>query len=114
MDVKIEDSWKAVLKQEFTKPYFLSIATFLKTEKLAGKTIYPPGSLIFNAFNTTPFDKVKVVILGQDPYHGPGQAHGLSFSVQKGVAPPPSLVNIFKELQSDIGVPIPNHGNLTH
>jgi len=114
MDVKIEDSWKAVLKQEFTKPYFLSIATFLKTEKLAGKTIYPPGSLIFNAFNTTPFDKVKVVILGQDPYHGPGQAHGLSFSVQKGIAPPPSLVNIFKELQSDIGVPIPNHGNLTH
>ena len=114
MDVKIEESWKAVLKQEFTKPYFLSIATFLKTEKLAGKTIYPPGSLIFNAFNTTPFDKVKVVILGQDPYHGPGQAHGLSFSVQNGVAPPPSLVNIFKELQSDIGVPIPNHGNLTH
>ena len=114
MDVKIEDSWKAVLKQEFTKPYFLSIATFLKTEKLAGKTIYPPGSLIFNAFNTTPFDKVKVVILGQDPYHGPGQAHGLSFSVQNGVAPPPSLVNIFKELQSDIGVPIPDHGNLTH
>jgi len=114
MDVKIEESWKEVLKQEFKKPYFLQIATFLKTEKLSSKTIYPPGGLIFNAFNTTPFDKVKVVLLGQDPYHGPGQAHGLSFSVQNGVPPPPSLVNIFKELQNDTGVPIPNHGNLTH
>jgi uracil-DNA glycosylase len=114
MDVKIEDSWKATLKQEFNKPYFLQIATFLKTEKLAGKTIYPPGPLIFNTFNTTPFDKVKVVILGQDPYHGPGQAHGLSFSVPKGIPPPPSLVNIFKELHQDIGVPIPAQGNLTH
>jgi uracil-DNA glycosylase len=114
MDVKIEESWKEVLKQEFSKPYFLQIATFLKTEKLAGKTIYPPGGLIFNAFNTTPFDKVKVVILGQDPYHGPGQAHGLSFSVQKGVPPPPSLINIFKELHEDIGISIPSHGNLTH
>jgi uracil-DNA glycosylase len=114
MDVKIEDSWKEVLKQEFTKPYFLQIATFLKTEKLSGKTIYPPGGLIFNAFNTTPFDKVKVVLIGQDPYHGPGQAHGLSFSVQKGVKPPPSLVNIYKELHEDTGVPIPNHGDLTH
>lgn len=114
MDVKIEESWKEVLKQEFKKDHFLQIATFLKTEKLAGKTIYPPGGLIFNAFNTTPFDKVKVVILGQDPYHGPGQAHGLSFSVAKGVTPPPSLVNIFKELKNDIGITIPNHGNLTH
>jgi len=114
MDVKIEENWKEVLKQEFKKPYFLQIATFLKTEKLAGKTIYPPGPLIFNAFNTTPFDQVKVVILGQDPYHGPGQAHGLSFSVPKGVPPPPSLINIFKELHSDTGVPIPAHGNLTH
>jgi uracil-DNA glycosylase len=114
MEVKIEESWKEALKPEFGKPYFPQIAEFLKTEKQAGKTIYPPGGLIFNAFNTTPFDKVKVVLLGQDPYHGPGQAHGLSFSVQKGVATPPSLVNIFKELESDIGVPIPNHGNLTH
>jgi len=114
MDVKIDESWKEVLKQEFKKDYFLQIATFLKTEKLAGKTIYPPGGLIFNAFNTTHFDNVKVVILGQDPYHGPGQAHGLSFSVQKGVPPPPSLINIFKELQNDIGMPIPSHGNLTH
>jgi len=113
MDVQIEESWKAVLKPEFSKTYFQNIVTFLKTEKMAGKTIYPPGSLIFNAFNTTPFDNVKVVILGQDPYHGPGQAHGLCFSVNNGVPPPPSLVNIFKELQSDTGVPIPNHGNLT-
>jgi len=114
MDVKIEDSWKGTLKQEFTKPYFLQIATHLKAEKVSGKTIYPPGGLIFNAFNTTHFDKLKVVILGQDPYHGQGQAHGLSFSVPKGIPPPPSLINIFKELQNDIGVSIPNHGNLTH
>jgi len=114
MDVKIEDSWKEVLKKEFEKPYFLQIATHLKSEKLAGKTIYPPGSLIFNAFNTTPFSNLKVVLLGQDPYHGPGQAHGLSFSVQKGIPPPPSLVNIFKELRNDLGLAIPNHGNLTH
>ncbi len=114
MDVKIEGSWKKVLKAEFNKPYFQQIPLHIKTEKSQGKIIYPPGSLIFNAFNTTPFDKVKVVILGQDPYHGPGQAHGLCFSVQNGVAPPPSLVNIFKELQDDIGVEIPNHGNLTH
>ena len=114
MDVKIEDSWKKVLKGEFMKPYFQQIPLHLKTEKSQGKLIYPPGSLIFNAFNTTPFDKVKAVILGQDPYHGAGQAHGLCFSVQYGVPPPPSLINIFKELQDDIGVPIPNHGNLTH
>ena len=114
MDVKIEPGWKEVLKQEFSKPYFLQIATFIKTEKLAGKTIYPPGQLIFNAFNTTHFDNVKVVILGQDPYHNPGQAMGLSFSVPNGMAQPPSLINIFKELITDIGLPVPNHGNLTH
>ncbi len=114
MDVKIEASWKDVLKPEFAKPYFQQIALHIKTERSQGKIIYPPGSLIFNAFNTTPFDKVKVVILGQDPYHGPGQAHGLCFSVQYGVPPPPSLVNIFKELHDDTGVPIPGHGNLTH
>jgi uracil-DNA glycosylase len=114
MDVKIEASWKEMLKEEFAKPYFLQITDFLKNEKAQGKIIYPPGSLIFNAFNTTPFDKVKVVIIGQDPYHGPGQAHGLSFSVPNGVPAPPSLVNIFKELKTDMGIPIPSHGNLSH
>lgn len=114
MDVKIDESWKEVLKGEFVKPYFPQIPLHIKTEKSQGKTIYPPGSLIFNAFNTTPFNKVKVVILGQDPYHGKGQAHGLCFSVQYGVPPPPSLLNIFKELQDDIGIEIPGHGNLTH
>ncbi len=114
MDVQIEDSWKNLLAPEFSKPYFRQIVHHLKTEKSQGKTIYPPGPFIFNAFNSTPVDKVKVVILGQDPYHGPGQAHGLCFSVQKGVPPPPSLVNIFKELNSDIGMPIPDHGDLSH
>ncbi|WP_119079365.1 uracil-DNA glycosylase [Chitinophaga alhagiae] len=113
MDVKIESSWKEVLKDEFQKAYFEQIAMFLKHEKALGKTIYPPGSLIFNAFDKTPFDRVKVVILGQDPYHGPGQAHGLCFSVQKGVKPPPSLVNIYKELNKDIGLPMPETGDLT-
>lgn len=113
MDVKIEPEWKEALKTEFTKPYFLQITTFLRSEKMAGKTIYPPGSLIFNAYNTTPINEVKAVILGQDPYHGPGQAHGLCFSVSTGVPPPPSLVNMYKELNSDIGMPIPSHGNLT-
>ncbi|MBS1771997.1 MAG: uracil-DNA glycosylase [Bacteroidetes bacterium] len=112
MDVQIENSWKEQLQSEFAKPYFSEIVKFLKVEKAAGKVIYPPGKLIFNAFNTTPFDKVKVVILGQDPYHNPGQAHGLSFSVPLGVAPPPSLVNIFKEQREDLGIDIPNHGNL--
>jgi uracil-DNA glycosylase len=112
MDVKIEASWKEVLKDEFKKPYFKQIAEHLKTEKTQGKTIYPPGSQIFHAFEATPFDELKVVILGQDPYHGPRQAHGLSFSVQKGVPPPPSLINIFKELHEDVGAPIPNHGHL--
>ncbi|MES2003498.1 MAG: uracil-DNA glycosylase [Bacteroidota bacterium] len=113
MDVKIEASWKEMLKHEFTKPYFLQVATHLKTEKATGAVVYPPGQLIFNAFNTTPFTGVKVVILGQDPYHGAGQAHGLSFSVPDGVPPPPSLVNIYKELHADIGMPIPKKGNLT-
>ena len=113
MDVKINDTWKEVLKAEFNKPYFLQIVAFLRTEKMAGKTIYPPGQLIFNSFNKTPFDNVKVVLIGQDPYHGPGQAHGLCFSVQTGVTTPPSLINIYKELNADLGIPIPDHGNLT-
>ena len=113
MDVKIEEGWKKILKEEFAKPYFENIVHHLKVERTQGKIIYPPGSLIFNAFNTTPFENIKVVILGQDPYHGPNQAHGLCFSVQDGVPPPPSLVNIFKELHQDTGVKIPYHGNLT-
>src|SRR5919202_6884202 len=113
MNVKIEESWKEILEDEFKKPYFKQIKEHLKTEKAQGKTVYPPGRLIFNAFNSTPFDKVKVVLLGQDPYHGYGQAHGLSFSVPDGVSPPPSLINIFKELHDDTGVPIPKTGNLT-
>ncbi|HEX2606199.1 MAG TPA: uracil-DNA glycosylase [Flavisolibacter sp.] len=113
MDVKIESSWKKVLADEFKKPYFKQITEHLKTEKAQGKTIYPPGPLIFNAFEKTPFSKVKVVLLGQDPYHGPRQAMGLSFSVPKGIPPPPSLINIFKELHEDTGVSIPQHGDLT-
>ncbi len=112
MEVQIEESWKSALDTEFRKPYFAEIVTFLKNEKLAGKVIFPPGKLIFNAFNTTPIAGVKVVILGQDPYHNPGQAHGLSFSVPHGVPAPPSLVNIFKEQRTDLDIPIPNHGNL--
>lgn len=113
MDVQIESSWKEALQSEFSKPYFQQIITFLKTERASGKTIYPPGGLIFNAFAQTPFNAVEVVILGQDPYHGPGQAHGLSFSVPDGITPPPSLINIFKELKQDIGMPMPHTGNLT-
>ncbi len=113
MDVKIDASWKEILRHEFTKPYFLQVVTHLKTEKATGAVVYPSGSLIFNAFNKTPFDQVKVVILGQDPYHGHGQAHGLSFSVPDGVPPPPSLGNIYKELHKDIGMPIPATGNLS-
>jgi uracil-DNA glycosylase len=113
MDVKIEESWKTVLKDEFDKPYFRNITEHLKTERAQGKTIYPPGPYIFNAFNTTPIARVKVVLIGQDPYHGPRQAHGLCFSVQDGIPPPPSLVNIFKELKEDIGMEIPKSGNLT-
>lgn len=112
-NVRIEESWKQALSDEFEQPYFQAIASFLRKEKSNGKTIYPPGSLIFNAFNSTPIDEVKVVILGQDPYHNPGQAMGLSFSVPKGVRIPPSLINIYKELHKDVGVSIPKHGDLS-
>ena len=114
MDVKIESSWEEVLKDEFEKPYFQEIAAFLHKEKREGKTIYPPGPLIFNAFELTPFDKVRVVIIGQDPYHGAGQAHGLSFSVPDGIAIPPSLKNIYKEIESDLGIAPRQSGNLEH
>lgn len=112
MDVKIEPSWKAVLADEFEKPYFSLLTNFVKKE-YATTTCYPPASLIFNAFELCPFDKVKVVILGQDPYHGPRQAHGLCFSVNDGVQFPPSLVNIFKEIERDLQIPFPQSGNLT-
>lgn len=111
-DVQIHDSWKRILKNEFEQPYFATIKQSIVNDKKAGYKVYPPGPLIFNAFNSTPFDEVKVVIIGQDPYHGHGQAHGLSFSVPDGVPPPPSLENIFKELHTDIGMSIPSHGNL--
>ena len=113
MNVQIEAGWKKVLESEFNKPYFLQIVHFLKTEKNIGKVIYPPGSQIFNAFEMSPFEKTKLVLLGQDPYHGPGQAHGLSFSVPDGIRPPPSLLNIFKELNTNIGLAIPGTGNLS-
>ena len=109
---QLEESWLNVLGNEFSKPYFQALKLFLISEKQQF-FVYPPGSKIFEAFNRTPFEKVKVVLLGQDPYHGPGQAHGLCFSVPVGVKPPPSLENIFKELSSDIGIKLPNHGNLT-
>ena len=112
MDVKIEESWKRQLLEEFEKPYFRQLTDAVRVEYQSG-TCYPPGSLIFNAFNLCPFDKVKVVIIGQDPYHEPQQAHGLSFSVQDGVPFPPSLQNIFKEIHDDLGTPIPASGNLT-
>ena len=112
MAVQIEESWKAHLSEEFEKPYFAQLTSAVRQEYQAA-TCYPPGKLIFNAFNLCPFDKVKVVIIGQDPYHEPGQAHGLSFSVQDGVQFPPSLQNIFKEIQNDLGTPIPTSGNLT-
>jgi uracil-DNA glycosylase len=115
MDVKIAPGWKNVLSEEFKKEYFKNITDQLKIEKQSNQFIYPPGSLIFNAFNTTDFDKVKVVIIGQDPYHGPGQAHGLSFSVQRGIKPPPSLINIFKEIENDLGIKMPrDNGDLSH
>jgi uracil-DNA glycosylase len=113
MDVSIESSWKKVLTPLFEKPYFSQITNHLKVEKSLNRIIYPKGSLIFNAFNHTPFNEVKVVILGQDPYHQPGQAMGLSFSVPDGIKIPPSLQNIYKELNKDIGMPIPTTGNLT-
>lgn len=112
MAVKIEESWGKVLAPEFEKSYFQNLARYLHEEKRAGKVIYPPGPLIFNAFNLTPFDKVKVVIIGQDPYHGPGQAEGLSFSVPHGVQIPPSLVNIYKEIEDDLGVKLHKDGSL--
>lgn len=111
MDVKIEESWKTRLKDEFQKDYFLKLTAFIK-EEYKTKTVYPPGSLIFNSFNLCPFDKVKAIIIGQDPYHGPGQAHGLCFSVRDGVGFPPSLLNIFKEIETDIGTVRPSSGNL--
>ena len=111
MDVRIEESWKSRLDGEFHKDYFMTLAEFVK-EEYRTKTIYPPGSLIFNAFNLCPFDRVKAVIIGQDPYHGPGQAHGLCFSVRDGVGYPPSLVNIFREIESDLGIPVTRSGNL--
>jgi uracil-DNA glycosylase len=111
MDIKIESSWKVRLKEEFEKPYFSDLTNFVKSE-YATQKIYPPGSLIFNAFEKCPFDKVKVVILGQDPYHEPGQAHGLCFSVPDGISFPPSLQNIFKEIKNDLVLPIPKSGNL--
>jgi uracil-DNA glycosylase len=113
MEVKIEASWKEVLSNVFKSSYFLQTAAHIKTELATGAKIFPAGNNIFNAFNQTTFEHVKVVLLGQDPYHGIGQAMGLSFSVPKGVKPPPSLVNIFKELKSDIGLPIPTNGDLT-
>lgn len=112
MDVKIETGWKSKLQQEFNKDYFIRLADFIRAEYKKGG-VYPPGSLIFNAFNVCPFDRVKAVIIGQDPYHGPGQAHGLCFSVRSGVAYPPSLVNIFREIESDLGIRIKSSGDLT-
>lgn len=112
MDVKIESGWKAQLESEFEKTYFRNVTSFVRQE-YATTIVYPPGRLIFNAFNLCPFDKVRVVIIGQDPYHEPGQAHGLCFSVNDGVPFPPSLQNIFKEIHDDIGTPIPTSGNLT-
>jgi uracil-DNA glycosylase len=113
MEIKMETSWKNALSELFDKPYFSQIADHLKAEKALNTTIYPSGGLIFNAFRLTPYEKVKVIILGQDPYHNPHQAMGLSFSVPDGIKPPPSLVNIFKELNKDIGMAIPSSGNLT-
>ncbi|MCC3305747.1 uracil-DNA glycosylase [Sneathiella sp. HT1-7] len=113
-DIKLEKSWLEQLGPEFNKPYMRNLREFLVAEKAAGKVIFPPGDSIFAAFNHTPFDQVKLVILGQDPYHGPGQAHGLSFSVPSGVQIPPSLRNIYKELNRDLGLPSPTQGNLEH
>jgi len=111
--VQIEEGWKQALANEFQKPYFAEIKAFLLAERQAGKTIYPPGPLIFNAFNKTPFDAVRVVVLGQDPYHNPGEAMGLSFSVPKGVKVPPSLLNIYKEIKNSLGIEPPMHGDLS-
>lgn len=112
LNPEMDSSWKEILKEEFNKPYFLELKSFLVKEQKDKKVIYPRGSLIFNAFNLTPFDQVKVVILGQDPYHGKGQAHGLCFSVPDGISSPPSLVNIFKELKYEMGISVSSSGNL--
>ena len=112
MDVKIEKSWKEKLGIEFEKEYFITLSEFVRDE-YRNRMIYPPGSLIFNAFDLCPYDKVKAVIIGQDPYHGPGQAHGLCFSVRKGTGFPPSLINIFKEIESDLGIRVRNDGDLS-
>ena len=114
IDEQFDPSWKAVLNDEMNKPSFVQIGQFLQQKKQQGTIIYPEGNTIFNAFTQTPFDQVKVVLLGQDPYHGEGQAHGLCFSVQDGMKPPPSLMNIYKELATDIGKEIPVSGNLLH
>lgn len=111
-EVRLEESWRLVLAEQFAQPYMQELSAFLRAEQAAGKRVYPAGGLIFNALNLTPLSRVRVVILGQDPYHGEGQAHGLSFSVPPGVPPPPSLQNIFKELQRDLNLPIPDHGCL--
>jgi len=113
-NIKLETGWKEALRKEFAKPYMQELADFLRREKTAGKEVYPPGALIFNALNSTPLERVKVVIIGQDPYHGPEQAHGLCFSVQPGVATPPSLLNIYKELKRDLNIDIAAHGCLQH
>jgi len=112
-EIKLDPSWLTVLGDEFEKPYMTGLRQFLLEEKQKGKTLFPPGGQIFYALDHTPFEKVKVVILGQDPYHGPGQAHGLCFSVQPGVAPPPSLLNIYKELETDLNLTAPGHGCLS-
>lgn len=109
---EIDESWLNVLQDEFSQDYFSALKAFLIEEKMSGQTIFPPGKEIFSAFNITPFDQVKVVILGQDPYHNPGQAHGMCFSVLPGVKAPPSLVNIYKEMETDLGISRPNHGYL--
>lgn len=113
-NIKLESSWLAVLQQEFEQPYMQQLRQFLVAQKQAGVTVFPPGEQMFHAFSATPITKVRVVILGQDPYHGPGQAHGLSFSVPPGIKVPPSLVNIYKELEHDLGIKPPGHGHLQH
>ena len=113
-EIDLHPSWLNLLQSEFEQPYMQKLSDFLRNEKAQGKTIYPAGNDIFNALNTTPLNQVRVVILGQDPYHGPDQAHGLSFSVPKGIRIPPSLLNIYKEISSNLNLPMPSHGNLEH
>ncbi len=113
-EIRLHESWKARLSEEFELDYMRDLRAFLQSRKQSGATIYPPGSLIFHALDCTPFEQVRVVILGQDPYHGPGQAHGLCFSVREGIATPPSLINIYKEIEQDLDLPSPASGNLEH